>query len=113
VRRGEIWVANLNPNRGAEVGKVRPVLVLQADPLIDSPLATVVVLPLTGQVRQDAAPLRVSVPARDGLRQASQVMVDQPRTVDKGRFGEGPLTVLRDEEMTRVERSLGFLLGLT
>jgi mRNA interferase MazF len=31
MRRGEIWVANLNPTRGAEIGKVRPVLVLQSD----------------------------------------------------------------------------------
>jgi len=113
LKRGEIWVANLNPNRGAEVGKVRPVLVLQADPLIESPLPTVVVLPLTSKIRPEAAPLRVSLPARDGLRQPSQVMVDQPRTVDKERFGEGPLTALRDDEMADVERSLGFLVGLT
>lgn len=113
MKRGEIWVANLNPNRGAEVGKVRPVLVLQADPLIDSPLPTVVVLPLTRQVRPDAEPLRVSLPARDGLRHHCQVMVDQPRTVDKARFGEGPLTAIRDGEMASVERSLGFLFGLT
>lgn len=37
MRRGEVWVANLNPRRGAEVGKVRPILVLEADRLIDSP----------------------------------------------------------------------------
>jgi mRNA interferase MazF len=112
VRRGEVWVANLNPNRGAEVGKVRPVLVLQADSLIDSALATVVVLPLTTRVRPDAAPLRVSLPARGDLREESQVMVDQPRTVDKQRFGDGPLTALTTDEMTRVERSLRFLTGL-
>jgi len=112
VRRGEVWVANLNPNRGAEIGKVRPVLVLQADPLIDSPLETVVVLPMTSQVRADAAPLRVALPARARLRQPSQVMVDQPRTVDKGRFGDGPLATLTDDEMARVERSFLFLTGL-
>jgi mRNA interferase MazF len=27
IRRGEVWVARLNPNQGAEVGKVRPVVV--------------------------------------------------------------------------------------
>jgi len=31
IRRGEIWVANLNPNKGGEIGKVRPVVVLQED----------------------------------------------------------------------------------
>jgi hypothetical protein len=33
IRRGEVWVGNLNPARGKEVGKVRPVLVIQADAL--------------------------------------------------------------------------------
>lgn len=112
MKRGEIWVVNLNPNRGAEVGKVRPVLILQADPLIDSELGTLVVLPLTPRVRPEAAPLRVTVPARDDLRQDSQVMVDQPRSVDRRRFGRGPLTTLGEEEMARVERSFRFLTGL-
>lgn len=31
MRRGGVWVANLNPNRGAEVGKLRPALGLQVD----------------------------------------------------------------------------------
>ena len=28
MRRGEIWIARLNPNVGAEMGKVRPVVIL-------------------------------------------------------------------------------------
>lgn len=28
MRRGEIWGARLNPNQGAEVGKLRPVVIL-------------------------------------------------------------------------------------
>lgn len=31
MRRGEIWTANLNPNKGGEIGKVRPVMILQDD----------------------------------------------------------------------------------
>ena len=31
MKRGEVWVANLNPTRGREVGKIRPVLVIQGD----------------------------------------------------------------------------------
>jgi len=28
--RGEVWLAHLNPWRGIEVGKTRPVLIVQA-----------------------------------------------------------------------------------
>jgi len=46
MRRGEIWVANLNPNRGQEVGKIRPVVVIQDDLLLETALPTVLVLPV-------------------------------------------------------------------
>jgi mRNA interferase MazF len=56
IRRGEVWVARLNPNQGAEVGKVRPVVVIQADLLTDAGIPTVLVVPLTTQMRRGAAP---------------------------------------------------------
>jgi len=31
VRRGEIWVAELDPTRGAEIRKTRPVVIISAD----------------------------------------------------------------------------------
>jgi len=46
-RRGEIWLANLNPRRGTEAGKTRPVLVVQAQSLLDAEHPSTIVLPLT------------------------------------------------------------------
>jgi predicted thioesterase/mRNA-degrading endonuclease toxin of MazEF toxin-antitoxin module len=105
VKRGEVWVGNLNANRGAEAGKIRPVLIIQADFLIAQGSETIVVLPLTTQVRPSKEPLHVTIAARDGLRQACQVMPEQPRTLDRGRLADGPLTALTDSEMKKVERA--------
>ena len=112
VRRGQIWTANLNPNRGRELGKVRPVLIIQGDWLTAEQSHTVVVLPLTSDVRRDAEPLRVTIGARGGLRMESQVVVAQPRTLDCRRLGDGPLTELSDDEMARVEESLLAVFGM-
>ena len=112
VRRGEVWVANLNPNRGREIGKVRPVLVIQGDWLNETERNTVVVLPMTSSVRADVASLRVGVHARDRLRSDSQVIVEQPRTLDRNRIGDGPLTELTAGEMRRVEENLLAVLGV-
>jgi mRNA interferase MazF len=112
MRRGEIWLGNLNPNRGAEVGKVRPVLIVQADFLIAQDDPTIIVLPLTTQVRRAKEPLHVTIPARDGLDEACQVMPEAPRTLDRRRLIEGPLTRLSDGEMQAVERSLKAVLGM-
>lgn len=112
MNRGEVWVANLNPSRGNEAGKIRPVLVISADELIRRENETVIVLPLTSRVRASIAVLRPILGSREGLRQSSQVMVDQPRALDRSKFGAGPLTVLQAHEMAAVEKSLTAVLGL-
>ena len=105
-------MANLNPNRGREVGKVRPVLVIQADWLTEAQSRTVVVLPLSTEIRPETEPLRIVVPARDGLWADSQVLVDQPRTLDRDRIGDGPLAVLSRDELARVEETLLAVIGV-
>jgi hypothetical protein len=56
--------------------------------------------------------LRVSIRARDRLRQDSQVATGQPRTMDRARLTDGPLTRLTGEEMPAVERSFRAVTGL-
>ena len=112
MRRGEVWLGNLNPNRGRETGKIRPVLILQADFLLAAGEPTVIVLPLTTQVRKSKEPLHVTVPARDRLRAACQVMTEQPRTLDRQRLLDGPLTQPTRDEMSAVEKSFRMVAGL-
>lgn len=112
MRRGEVWIANLIPTLGAETGKVRPVVVLQADLLMVQGEPTVVVLPLTTRVRPAKAPLHVSVAARDDLRQDCQVMPEQPRMLDRRRLVAGPLTSLTAAELAAVERSFRVVVGM-
>ena len=76
VSKGDVWLVNLNPQKRAnEVGKVRPALIIQSDFLNRSKLKTVIVLPLTTQLIDDAEPLRVRVNKREKLRQDSDVLV--------------------------------------
>jgi mRNA interferase MazF len=112
MRRGEIWLGNLNPKRGVEVGKTRPVLIVQADFLLAQDEPTVIVLPLTTQVRPSKEPLHVTITARNRLRQSCQVMPEQPRTLDRRRLVDGPLARLTPGEMRAVERSLLAVLGM-
>ncbi len=112
MRRGEVWTANLNPNKGSEVGKVRPVVILQDDRLIATGLSTILALPLTTQFRPAQAPMRVRVEARGRLQQTCYVMVEQPRALDRSRYGVGPLATLTSEEMALVEKSLRAVMGM-
>jgi mRNA-degrading endonuclease toxin of MazEF toxin-antitoxin module len=73
---------------------------------------TIVVLPLTTQVRAAKEPLHVTIPQRGELEQACQVMTEQPRTLDRRRLVKGPLTRLSADEMQRVERSFKAVVGM-
>lgn len=112
MRRGEIWVGNLNPARGREVGKIRPVLIVQDDALTQINTPMIVVLPLTTRVHPGYTHWRITLPPRDRLLKACQVIVDQPRALDRSRFGDGPLTTVTAEEMARVEKSLKAVMGM-
>ncbi|MEI2769057.1 MAG: type II toxin-antitoxin system PemK/MazF family toxin [Nitrosomonas sp.] len=112
IHRGEIWTANLNPPRGQEVGKIRPVLVFQDDALTAIGTPMIIILPLTTQVYPAFKQWRVMVTARHRLIRDCQVIVDQPRTLDRSRFGEGPLATLSEEEMISVERAFLGVCGM-
>src|SRR4030065_2399167 len=99
IRRGEIWVANLNPPSRQEIGKIRPVLVFQDNALTAIGTPMIVILPMTTQVYPAFKQWRITVKARGRLLKDCQVIVDQPRTLDRARFGEGPLAALNGEEM--------------
>ncbi len=111
MKRGEVWIGNLHATRGGEAGKSRPLLILQADFVTDAGESTVVVLPMTTQLRPSKAPLHVTIVARDGLRKTSQVMPEQVRAVDRKRLVTGPITRLTSAEMLAVERSFLTITG--
>lgn len=112
-RRGEVWLANLNPGRGTEPGKVRPVLVVQHQALLDAEHPSTLVIPLTTNLIADAEPLRLRVSARDRLERASDLLVDQLRAVDNRRLLDGPLAQLGAEELVQVHAAVAEVLGLT
>lgn len=112
MRRGEIWVANLKRSRGSEIGKIRPVLVLQADWLTEQGARTIVVLPVSTKVRPEASTLRFKITARDRLQRDCHVVPEKIRALDRSRFGTGPLTRLTDDELTAIEQHLRAVLGM-
>ncbi len=110
--RGEVWLAHLNPRRGIEVGKTRPVLIVQAQALIDAGHPSTIIVPLTTNLIDDAEPLRIRVLETQSLRQQSDLLIDQIRAIDNRRLLGVPLAQLDDELMRRVAQALREVLGV-
>ncbi len=87
IRKFHLYLADLNPRLGTEPGKVRPVVVVQTDLLNDTHPSTII-CPVTSQVIHQAQLLRVHLSAGRpaGLREASDILVDQIRAIDNRRF---------------------------
>jgi mRNA interferase MazF len=117
LKRGEIWLANLNPPHGAssyltQPGKTRPVLIVQAQALLKAEHPSTYVIPLTTNLIDNAEPLRIRVAAADRLLRDSDLLVDQLRAIDNRRLKEGPLLRLPGEQMRRIRAALLELLGV-
>ncbi len=55
----DIWIADLEPQRGTETGKVRPVLIVQTNLLRDHP--STVICPISTNVSPESEILRVHI----------------------------------------------------
>ena len=110
--RGDVWLANLNPRRGTEPGKHRPVLIVQAQALLEANHPSTLVVPLTTNLIDDAEPLRIRVPAQGLIRPDSDLLLDQIRAIDNTRLVEGPLARLGMTIMDRVGIAIREVLDL-
>lgn len=111
-KRGEVYLANLNPSKGTEPGKTRPCLVIQSNLLSEGGHTSTAILPMTSRLVEGASPLRFTIEARDDLKADSQVLIDQPRAIDNRRFSSDRLTMLTTGELAQVDECLKIVLGL-
>jgi len=112
IKRGSVYLANFNPSKGTEPGKIRPCLIMQSDLLNEAGHPSTTVLPLTTTLLDDTAPLRYRLNARDQLHADSDIMVDQTRTIDNRRFTDELLTALTDKELAEVETYWRIVMAL-
>ena len=83
-RRGDVYLANLNPHKGSEQGGTRPVLVLQNNAgNFFSP--TIIVAPITTRLRKPDLSTHRLLGKEGGLCRESMVELEQIRTIDKRR----------------------------
>lgn len=111
IRHGDVHVANLNPRRGTEPGKLRPVIVLQTGLLNDAEHPSTFVVPCTTRLVGESL-LRVALPKGIGGNVADcEAMIDQCRAIDNRRLtkrlGSLPKPILRE-----VKEKLRLLLDL-
>ena len=111
VRRGDVYLADLDPAIGCEQGGIRPVLIVQNN-VGNRYSPTVIAAAITSQVNKAKMPTHISVGAPNyGLTRDSIILTEQIRTLDKRRLRE-KMGSLDERAMRHVDEALAVSFGL-
>lgn len=107
LRRGEVYMVDLDPTTGREQGGRRPVVVVSNDALNKLPLVVAVVPGMRGSKQLYDFQSNVRVPAGTANLPLETVFLSyQARALDHSRFRDPPIGVLSAEYLEKVERAL-------
>ncbi len=116
MRRGEIWLAVLDPARGSEANKTRPVVIVSNNAANATAAklgrGVVTVVPLTSNISR-IFPFQVALPAEQtGLDHDSKAQAEQVRSIDQSRLNT-MIGELPSQLMTKLDDALRLQLGLS
>ena len=87
LNRGDIVIVNLYLKKGDEVGKIRPAVIISGDDE-NAILDTVILMPLSTDLIDNMDPYRIRILKRDGLKEDSDILINQIRALSKMRIKE-------------------------
>jgi len=105
MQRGDLVMVSLQ----GDYGKPRPALIIQSDLLTD--LESIVLCPVTSDLRNAAFRVTVEPNPANGLHVLSQVMVDKLSTLPRTKISE-PFGSLDAERMKAIDRALLLVVGV-
>lgn len=112
IKRGEIYLATLDPVVGKEISKTRPVVIVSNDKN-NKFSGTVSILPITSKNLKKIYPFEVFLSKGSGsLPKDSKVKADQIRTLDKARI----ITLigkLKKDEIDEIDEAIKLHLALS
>lgn len=112
IKRGEIYLAALDPVVGREISKTRPVVVVSND-INNEFSGTVTILPITSKNVSKIYPFEVFLTQGSGnLPKDSKVKADQIRTLDKIRLVK-QIGKLEQKKIGEIEKAVEIHLGLS
>jgi mRNA interferase MazF len=112
MRRGEIWLINLDPTVGAEIKKTRPAVIVNDDAVGRLPLR--VIVPITDwKERYALAPWMVKIEPdkENGLEKTSAIDTFQVRSVAQERFVK-QVGKVSDDILEKITRALAIVLSI-
>ena len=110
IKRGEVYLADLDPIVGSEQGGIRPVVIIQND--IGNIHSTTTIAAITTNDRHSRMPTHVSLKSDSEPLRDSVAMLEQLRTLDKSRLITY-IGTLSEETMKKIDDAFLISIGVT
>ena len=112
IKQFDIWLANLNPQRGTEPVKTRPVVIIQSNALNSAGHQSTIICPISTNVLPNFQILRVRIESgMAGLNQDSDIILDQIRAIDNKQLLKN-LGSLPQDTSDEIKQNLLIICGL-
>lgn len=111
--RGDVYLVNLDPIVGKEIGKARPAVIIQND--IGNKFSPVTIIAPISSVKEITKPLPIMIflnKGEGGLSENSYIDCGQIRTVDKDQRLITKFGTLDKDKMLEVDKALKISLSL-
>jgi mRNA interferase MazF len=115
MRRGEVYLVNLEPSQGAEANKGRPAIVVSNDAAniaaTRNSVGVITVVPVSSNISR-VYPFQVLLRTNEGgLDRESKAQAEQLRTIDVSRFGRR-LGAIQAATLNKIEEAIRLHLAL-
>jgi mRNA interferase MazF len=112
IQRFDIWITDMNPGKGTEPGKIRPVVIVQSDILHKLDHISTIICPISSQIK-GISTLRIAIEASkiNRLKKDSSVLADQIKAIDLSRLIE-KIGTLEQEYHAKLQTALSLILDL-
>jgi mRNA interferase MazF len=111
--RGDVYLVNLDPIIGNEIGKARPAVIIQND--IGNKFSPVTIIAPITSIKEITKPLPIMISLENGeggLNEASYVDCGQIRTIDKDKRLITKFGSLDKSKMNEIDKALKISLSL-
>lgn len=111
--RGDVYIVNLDPIVGKEIGKARPAVIIQND--VGNKFSPVTIIAPISSVKEITKPLPIMIflsKGEGGLKEESYVDCGQIRTIDKDQRLIKKYGTLEKVKMQEIDKALKISLSL-
>jgi mRNA interferase MazF len=109
-QQGGVYLVRLDPAKGVEIGKLRPVVVLTNPHLLNTKPPLVFVCPLSSQSQPEFSALHIPIAARERLQKDSFALVEHCRSLSASRLQDDLLATLSSVQLNKIVHTLGIMI---